>query len=87
MSQAHPYVDEAISWMYKTTPGLADGILSLSDLSTGTAVKTNSAPWTTGFDLSSPPNGVSPNISDPDIFPGSVLHTSLDHFNNTGFIF
>jgi hypothetical protein len=84
-TQVHAYLDEAVDWMYQSSPGvLADGQLSVTDLATG-AIKTNTAPWNQGYDIDG--GGISPNVASPDILPGGLLHNYLDHYNNTGFIF
>ncbi len=82
----HHYVDEAVAWLIHTSSG--DNVLTVAELTAGTAVKANSAPWQTGFDNVFGANGAGVLNTYPiiDILGGSAIHTALDGYNNTGAI-
>ena len=82
----HAYIDEAIDWMTKTTPGLSDGVLSTEELLSANAVATKSDPWQLGFDGPDVGTTISADVASEDILAGGLLHSYLDTYNNTGSI-
>jgi hypothetical protein len=101
-NSAMHYIDEATAWLIQTTTD-HNHVLTVSELTSGSAVANSSSAWGQGFDFSG--NSVKGENMTPaagqhdigfnydlsvstglDIMSGSVIHTGLDHYNNTGFI-
>jgi hypothetical protein len=90
------YIDEATAWLIRTTTD-QNHVLTRAELTAGTRVLQSSSAWGQGFDFDGDllvGENVAPAVGEHDIglgtnldiMAGSLIHSGLDHFNNTGLV-
>jgi hypothetical protein len=77
-------LDDAVSWLIGTTSDKSN-VLTTTELTGGTHVGTSSSVWNSPYTYDADPGPLVNNVSIDHA--ASVLHTQLDRYNNTGFVF